>query len=194
MNKQARGMILRNASILILASAAGCATTGRNTAAPQQTGPGMSPVISTQELRLVDADGNLQALLTLTEEGHPEFRLYDKKGNVRTALGLGGGMGPGLVLRDQENRARAVFFVADDGGPTISLLNEDSKVCGTLGLLAGGRAYLNLTGPAESARMTLFITEDGHPVGNAVDHNGEEIWSLQPEQAAGLDHSQDHTH
>lgn len=147
-------------------------------------GPAYSPVISTQQLRLVDPQGNIRAALLLTEGGEPELELYDGDGNTRFALGLAGGKGPGLILKDSDGKPRTVLFMSDDGGPSISLLNAEGEVASTLGLLQDGRPFLRLAGTVDNAGMFFYIGQDGLPAAIIVGEGGKLIWSV-PERMQG---------
>jgi len=86
--------------------------------------PGAAQIISAQAFQVVDENGRLRAVLSVTKDG-PGVRLWDENGKVRAMLFVDKN-GSGLGLVDENRTARAALYVGKDG-PALSLSDANGK-------------------------------------------------------------------
>jgi hypothetical protein len=91
-------------------------------AAPKAAAPAKS--IETQELRIVGADGRLQAAIHAGEEGTAMMTFYGKDDTPRLLLSLQANGGAGIVLGDQESRKKASVVALPNGSVGLSLQSD----------------------------------------------------------------------
>ena len=91
-----------------------------------------SKVIEATEFRLVDRSGKLRAALGMAN-GEPGLVLYDKDGKARASLELGKNGEPALTLYDKDGKARADLHL-DERGAFLNLVEENGKSLATLGV------------------------------------------------------------
>ena len=114
--------------------------------AGKATGPvSGAEVVRAQRFELVNAEGEVLAVLGLGAAGRPGLTLWDEKGEGRAALSLGPGGRPAIMLYDEKGELRAVLGLVRDGGPAIELFDEKGETRATLALLADGTPALSLS-------------------------------------------------
>jgi hypothetical protein len=74
-------------------------------------------ITSAEEFRLVDAHGNMRALLALSADGEPYLALLDQHETRKLWLGLA--KESGLVIRDIDGKTRLVLSLDEEGEPTL---------------------------------------------------------------------------
>ena len=78
--------------------------------------------ITTQAVSLVDSAGNVVARLS-SEQGDPEFALFDQQHRKRVALFVERSGAPDLYLYDSAGTARAAVNLFDSGVPNFAYSN-----------------------------------------------------------------------
>ncbi|MBC7807437.1 MAG: hypothetical protein H7145_14960 [Akkermansiaceae bacterium] len=96
-----------------------------------------SSIVSTQELRLTDKQGNVRAVMSTDRDGEPGLMMYDKNGTVRLQLDAFETT-PSLILMDENGERRAYYgmssptgdgeltFSTADGSTAASLMIHDN--------------------------------------------------------------------
>jgi len=93
------------------------------------------------------------------------FRLVDKEGKIRAALGLGTGTndGPSLRLYDTDGHLRTHLCLFADTAPGLLLFDAHREARGILMLEPNGRPGLWLSDATGNERICLYTTEAGSP-------------------------------
>jgi hypothetical protein len=117
--------------------------------------------------QLVDKNGNLRAVLTLTEDGWPGFLLLDKNGKNRLELTLDD-ESAGLRLSDDNGKVQAGLSLTKKG-PSLQLGSEEM-----LRMLKDGLMFL---GKDSKPRIFLAVGDDG-PMFDLCNKDGKSAISM----------------
>ena len=78
--------------------------------------------IRTQNLSLVDDQGNYRASLTLSSDGYPILAMRDEKDRIRIMLGAGAAGGPYISLKDTSGISQIALRVNPSVGPHLVVM------------------------------------------------------------------------
>ncbi len=110
-------------------------------------------------LSLFDASGAVRALLAVAPNGTPQLRLYDEAGSDPFAVTVESG-GPVLELRGGNDRA--ALLGAPNGVPVLSFLQEgQSRV--ELGVSSRGAPRFGMFSQTGQQRASMIVGDDGAP-------------------------------
>ena len=151
-----------------------------------------TPIVTTQQLNLVDGAGRLRAILSAEDErrlvslslfdasgavrallavapnGTPQLRLYDETGSDPFAVTVGSG-GPVLELRGMNDRA--ALLAAPNGVPVLSFLQRgQSRV--ELGVSSLGSPRFGMFSQTGQQRASMVVGDDGAPLVVLYDDRG----------------------
>ena len=119
-------------------------------------------------LSLFDASGAVRALLAVAPNGTPQLRLYDEAGSNPFAVTVESG-GPVLELRGGSDRA--ALLAAPSGVPVLSFLQEgQSRV--ELGVSSRGAPRFGMFSHAGQQRAGMIVGDDGAPLVTLYDDRG----------------------
>ena len=119
-------------------------------------------------LSLFDASGAVRALLAVAPNGTPQLRLYDETGSDPFAVTVESG-GPVLELRGGSDRA--ALLAAPSGVPVLSFLQEgQSRV--ELGVSSRGAPRFGMFSQAGQQRAGMIVGDDGAPLVTLYDDRG----------------------
>ena len=94
-----------------------------------QPGPTDEPdtlrAVAAQEFRLVDAQGRVRALLSLSEGGEPFLRLRDQNDTNRVWMGISDDTG--MAVRDVDGKTRVVLSLNTQGEPSLVLRDRQQR-------------------------------------------------------------------
>ena len=108
-------------------------------------------------LSLFDASGAVRALLAVAPDGVPQLRLYDEAGSDPFAVTVEGG-GPVLEVRGGSDRV--ALLGAPNGVPVLSFLQEgQSRV--ELGVNSRGSPRFGLFSQTGQPRASITVGDDG---------------------------------
>lgn len=105
---------------------------------------GPQRVVTAQEFRLVDQNGNDRATLETNTYGMPQLMLWDQRQQPRAVLALQGDGSPQFDLLGPDGRAHLTMTILADGSPIVTLLDEGSQPRATLALAEDGKPQLEL--------------------------------------------------
>lgn len=131
---------------------------------------GISPnkqIITAQELRLIDIDGNEQITIGPNSTGDPRIVFWNTKTHSSSIiLGLNKEKEPGLVFWDNNGKSRATLLLNDNGNPKLRFIGDDGKAnCITLGISSDGEPGLALFDHSGAKRSELTVSSDEAALG-----------------------------
>ena len=119
-------------------------------------------------LSLFDASGAVRALLAVAPNGTPQLRLYDEAGSDPFVVTVESG-GPVLELRGGSDRA--ALLGAPNGVPVLSFMQEgQSRV--VLGVSSGGAPRFGMFSQTGQPRARMIVGDDGAPLVALYDDQG----------------------
>ena len=119
-------------------------------------------------LSLFDASGAVRALLAVAPDGVPQLRLYDEAGSDPFAVTVESG-GPMLEVRGGSDRA--ALLGAPNGVPVLSFLQEgQSRV--ELGVNSRGSPRFGMFSQTGQPRASITVGDDGTPLVALNDDQG----------------------
>ena len=111
-------------------------------------------------LSLFDASGAVRALLAVAPNGAPQLRLYDEAGSDPFAVTVESG---GAVLEIRGESDRAALLGAPNGVPVLSFLQEgQSRV--ELGVNSSGSPRFGMFSQTGQRRASMSVGDDGTPL------------------------------
>ena len=116
-------------------------------------------------LVLNDEKGTLLAMLCVGFDGSPGLALYDEKGTMRVGVSLMLGS-PLITLYDEEGTGRAGLSLFPDGSPSITLHDEKGKVRAALGTTSLEATRTGAMEKRAESSLVLF-DKDGKVLGEA---------------------------
>jgi hypothetical protein len=81
---------------------------------------------------LYDAQGNWRSLMTVNQDGTPEFGLADQSSRPRAMLGLQSDGRATFVMTDDTGKALSILGQMPDGAPSLKLMGQDGAVVGSI--------------------------------------------------------------
>lgn len=158
-------MLLTVAGLVLTVFVLGCTDTGRIAELESRVDALESgiKVVEAEGFRLVDKEGKTRAALGLGNlpDGCPSLRLYDADGESRAEVGLmwyGRGQFPYLCLRDAAEGKLVGETRAWLDLECLSLYDADGQVRADLSLLEHGRPSLTLLDAAGNSRAVVGCT------------------------------------
>ena len=140
-------------------------------------------------LSLFDASGAVRALLAVAPDGVPQLRLYDEAGSDPFAVTVESG-GPVLELRGGSDRA--VLLGAPNGVPVLSFLQEGrSRV--ELGVSSRGSPRFGMFDQTGQTRASMTVGDDGAPLVTLSDDQGRGRVRIGVVQGASVINMSDET-
>ena len=119
-------------------------------------------------LSLFDASGAVRALLAVAPNGRPQLRLYDEAGSDPFAVTVESG-GPVLELRGGSDRA--ALLGAPNGVPVLSFLQEGQSLI-ELGINSRGSPGFGMFSQTGQPRASMIVGDDGSPLVALYDDQG----------------------
>lgn len=115
--------------------------------------------VETNELRLVDLDGNVRALMGLDSAGNPLLSFFDESGTVRVWTGITREGVAMVNLRDTDGNSR-MFLQVHEKSPLLSM--RDSNDVGRIYLqVSADEPLFNLRDKADKGGVFIKVAEDG---------------------------------
>ncbi|MCL4694725.1 MAG: hypothetical protein KJ060_19710 [Candidatus Hydrogenedentes bacterium] len=142
-----------------------------------------SKVVRGERFELVDASGNVLAVLGPQHNGSPGLTLYGKEGTPSLRLAVNPAGGANIFMLDQEERARVNLLVTPEGQPFFHFLDQNERGRAGFGLSGDGEPKLFLCDAEGTPRATLHVAPDGTP---SLDYAGpapEYVPSDDPNEA-----------
>ena len=140
-------------------------------------------------LSLFDASGAVRALLAVASDGVPQLRLYDEAGSDPFAVTVESG-GPMLEVRGGSDRA--ALLGAPNGVPVLSFLQEgQSRV--ELGVNSRGSPRLGMFSQTGQPRASITVGDDGTPLVALNDDQGRGRVRIGVVQGAAVINMSDET-
>ena len=140
-------------------------------------------------LSLFDASGAVRALLAVARDGTPQLRLYDEAGSDPFAVTVESG-GPVLELRGGSDRT--ALLGAPNGVPVLSFLQEgQSRV--ELGVSSGGSPRFGMFSQTGQPRASIAVGDDGTPLVALNDDQGRGRVRIGVVQGASVINMSDET-
>ncbi len=122
----------------------GGAVTNRMAAAiPAFAADAPAKSIAAQKIMLVDAGGNVRAVLHLNQKGLPMLQLFDDGGKLRIGLGFAHDGTVGIDLADRKGVERARLSVNTEGVPALRLFDAGARPRMLAGVDSQGYSALN---------------------------------------------------
>ncbi len=140
-------------------------------------------VVRGERFELVDASGNVLAVLGPQHNGSPGLTLYGKEGTPSLRLAVNPAGGGNIFILDQEERARVNLLVTPEGQPFFHFLDQNERGRAGFGLSVDGDPKLFLCDAEGTPRATLRVAPDGTP---SLDYAGpapEYVPSDDPNEA-----------
>lgn len=125
--------------------------------------PQQAKVVTTEEFRLVDTNGQPRAWLRLEADGEPRLTLADKDGAPRVELGgtRAGAARPALLLYDEHGRWRAILSLWEDGVPYLSFSDEKKVRVGLGRALFQRKGIMSNSIETTADASLLLLDKDG---------------------------------
>ncbi len=123
--------------------------------------PVTSSVITAQEFRLADKNGNIRAVMNTDSNGEPGLVMYDKTGTPRLQLDSYETT-PSLSLMDENGTRRAYYGMSDatgDGELTFTGENGESVVASLK--ISGGASQFSLMDASSESRAQWSAGSEG---------------------------------
>ena len=83
--------------------------------------------VAVGQLRLLNSEGELRAVLGVTKEDMTYLALRDSKGVVRSHLQLTEKGAPSLIFNDDKGQKRCVLSLMEDNNPTLLFYDGETK-------------------------------------------------------------------
>lgn len=99
--------------------------------------------LAAQEIRLVDAKGNMRGMLGVNKDGDPRISLFDSHGKLRTALEISDAQGLAFDLLDPTGTVRLSLIINIDRIPALRLFDSQHRPRVLLGVDPEGEAALD---------------------------------------------------
>ncbi len=125
--------------------------------------------ISTKEIRLIDAEGTVRALLGTTDKGHVYLSLNDSFGNLRNQIYVAANGTPGLSFVGSNRKVRMAFSLDVKERPTL-VFSDDKINRVSLTTVPPAIIFCNEKG---TARSLLAVSNAGAGVLSVQDENGK---------------------
>ena len=161
--------------------------------------PNAAPkVVSAQEFRLTDAQGNTRGTFAVGADGSPALTLLDKQGKRRAAMSVTDAGessiafyegdkiradlavqpdgNAGLLLLDKNAKTRLSCRLRADGTPLIALNDKDGKFRALLDAPADNSVGLSLKNTSGKDSIGLAVLPDDSPLAVLKDKNGKTVW------------------
>jgi len=136
---------------------------------------GAQAVVTTRQVNIVDAEGNLRSVLTGNDDrAMASLSFYDEAGLVRGVFGVQPDGTPAVRFFGPGGETR--LFVGVQGQDAVVIAGPDGGRQGIFGTVQGNP--LLTFGENTRSRMQLHLTQDGRPRFALSDSNGEESVSL----------------
>lgn len=122
--------------------------------------PAMSSVVTAQEFRLADKNGNIRAVMNTDADGEPGLVMFDKSGTPRLQLDSYETT-PSLILMDENGKKRAYYGMSSptgDGALTFSGANG-AEVASLQ--ISGGASRFSLMDGAGDSRAQWSASTEG---------------------------------
>jgi len=113
-------------------------------------------IVTAEEFRLVNKDGQPRATLLLWNGDLPALTMADEECHNRVFLGVFNEAQPALLLNDKGCQQRAALDLQPHGLPAFTLRDKNNRV-----------------------RVRVRLLEDGNPALTLMDENGNVTWSPQ---------------
>ena len=140
-------------------------------------------------LSLFDASGAVRALLAVAPDGVPQLRLYDEAGSDPFAVTVESG-GPVLEVRGGSDRV--ALLGAPNGVPVLSFLQEgQSRV--ELGVNSRGSPRFGMFSQTGQTRASIVVGDDGTPLVALNDDQGRGRVRIGVVQGASVINMSDET-
>ena len=121
----------------------------------QQEAP-VAKVVRAERFEVVDAKGNVPAVLTSDETGATWLALRDEAGKPRASLNVHRDGNPVLSLSDEAGKTRVLLGVLSGGDPDLSLWDQGGTARACLGVAEeDGGAFLSLNDKSGAGRARL---------------------------------------
>ncbi len=118
-----------------------------------------SSVVTTQELRLTDRQGNVRAVMSTDRDGEPGLRMYDKNGTVRLQLDAFETT-PSLILMDENGARRAYYGMSSPTGDgELTFTNADGNNAASL-MISGNASSFSLMDGEGNNRASWNVVND----------------------------------
>ncbi len=154
-------MLLMVAGVALSVFISGCTDTGRIEELQSRVNAleRGRKIVEAEGFRLVDKEGKTRAALGLGNDGYPSLRLYDAAGVGRAELHLGDNGTPSLTLLGDNWQIHAMLLVAQDGSSGLMFLDTNGNRRAFFSLSEHGRPSLNLYDAAGNLRTVVGCTE-----------------------------------
>jgi hypothetical protein len=119
-----------------------------------QEPPQATKIVSAEEFRLVNQDGEPRARFLLWNDQLPALTMADEKCQNRVFLGVFNMAQPALILTDEDCKQRASLDLQPEGLPTLTLRDEN-----------------------DTTRARIHLLKDGSPTLTLFDAKGQSSWS-----------------
>lgn len=129
-------------------------------------------VVQAQSFNVIDADGNLRAQMSITEDGNGRMILLDSNGAIRSALGPTADGSSFMDLTDPSGITRARLVVNADGQPEVRLFDDQGGTRLGLSLLSSGAVTVSLTDNIGVIRAGFTLRDTGEVELNLANGNG----------------------
>ena len=106
-----------------------------------------------------------------------QFRLVDKEGNLRGAIGLSGKEAPKLWFYDEGGTPRIGMVLSDKGVPTLEFSDGVGKPRIGMNLSDKGVPTLGLYDEVGTPRLGMVLSDKGGPGLVLCDEGGTVMWS-----------------
>jgi len=117
-----------------------------------------SSIVTAQEFRLTDHQGNVRAIMGVNDEGEPGLKMYDKNNTLRLQLDSFETT-PSLILMDEHGNKRAYYGMSSPTGDgELSLLTPGGSTIASL-RADGEQPSFSLYDPTGNIRQTISNDE-----------------------------------
>ena len=109
-----------------------------------------SSIVSTQELRLTDRQGNVRAVMSTDRSGEPALIMYDKSGTARLQLDSFEST-PSLILMDENGERRAYYGMSSPTGDgELTFSTPEGKTAASLSISDNASSFSLMDGEGNS--------------------------------------------
>jgi hypothetical protein len=122
-----------------------------------------SEVVSGERFELVDASGNVLAVLGPERNGSPGLTLFGAEGTPNLRLAVNPAGGANIFMLDGEEKARVNLLVTPEGQPFLHLLDSNERGRAGFGLSVDGDPKFYLCDSEGTHRARLQVAPDGTP-------------------------------
>lgn len=131
--------------------------------ATREIAHGQSNVVRGERFELVDASGNVLAVLGPERSGSPGLTFYGAEGTPSLRLAVNPAGGANIFMLDEEERARVNLLVTPEGQPFLHFLDQNERGRAGFGLSVEGDPKLYLCDSEGTHRATLQVAPNGTP-------------------------------